>query len=76
MGKNVSANKSEMIVVYGAGLGAAFGAAAGALFDGLDIAYGISMGVAAGVALAIVFRSKIVELFDNPDNSPSAEEKE
>ncbi len=76
MGKNRSVSKSETILIYGAGLGAAFGAAAGAIFDGLDIPYGISIGVAGGAAIAIVFRSRIVELFDNPNKTDSIKEKE
>ncbi|MCB0749253.1 MAG: hypothetical protein KDC90_17455 [Ignavibacteriae bacterium] len=72
MENNISINKSETILVYGASFGAAFGAALGAalgaIFESIDITYGISIGIILGVTIALVFGKKIVPLFGNPDN--------
>lgn len=75
MGKNKSANKSEALIVYGAGFGAAFGAASGAIFDSIDTAYGVSIGVVVGVTIALIFGKKIVRLFGDPDKTDSNEGK-
>lgn len=76
MGKNISTNKSEKLLVFGASLGAAFGAALGAISKSIGIAYGVSMGVILGVTIALVFGKKIVQLFGNPDKTDSNEKKE
>ena len=69
MGNKMSSNKSETILVFGAGFGAAFGAAAGAVFESIDMGLGISLGVALGVAIALVFGKKIVQLFGSQDKT-------
>ena len=76
MANNKSAKKSETILVYGAGFGGAFGAVLGAVFESIDMGLGISLGIAFGVTIALVFGKKIVQLFGNPDNTGSNEEKE
>lgn len=76
MGKNISTNKSEKLLVLGASFGAAFGAALGAIFESIGIAFGISIGIIVGVTVASVFGKKIVQLFGNPDKTHSNEEKE
>lgn len=76
MAKNKSTNKSESIIVYGAGFGAAFGAALPAIFDSITIPFGISIGVILGVTIALIFGKKIIRLFGNPDKTNLDEEKE